>query len=77
MKTAKAMAAVLAALAVLACPVRAEAPTKETPEIDFGWIQEFVRDKREIEIHDAHEIKAAFERRPAPDLSWLRKTERT
>lgn len=77
MKTTKAMAAVLAALAVLACPVQAEAPSDETPEIDFGWIQEFVRDKQEIEIHDAHEIKAAFERRPAPDLSWLRKTGRT
>lgn len=76
MKTAKTVTAILAALAVLAYPVRAEAPAKETPEIDFGWIQEFVRDKREIEIHDAHEIKAAFERRPAPDLSWLQKTGR-
>ena len=74
MKAAKTVTAILAALAILTCPARAEAPTKETPEIDFGWIQEFVRDKPEIEIRDAHEIKAAFERRPAPDLSWLRKT---
>lgn len=63
-------------MAILTCQARAEAPAKETPEIDFGWIQEFVRDKPEIEIRDAHEIKAAFERRPAPDLSWLRKTGR-
>ena len=37
----------------------------------------YLINREEIEIHDAHEIKAAFERRPAPDLSWLRKTGRT